>query len=217
DADAAWTNVHVSDHPVTTVAPDDNVAARLGGTPGRIVVNLATKGALDAIAALREAGVTTPTFGCIADVAAGPALPPGGVDGGPPLLDPDMVLGALAGQQARTTRVVTVGDDVDAFVSLRQALAREGMSVSMAWNAKQAAELLPMVRPTVVVLDLDLPGRDGAGIVAQVGACEPIPTLVLIAPSADSAASFAAVLADASHAQRAIALPALLASVVRPR
>jgi hypothetical protein len=32
-------------------------------------------------------------------------------------------------------------------MSLRQALSRGGMSVSMAWDGKQAADLLGVVRP----------------------------------------------------------------------
>jgi len=63
-----------------------------------------------------------------------------------------------------------VGADVDALMSLRQALARKGLSVSMAWDAKQAADLLQVVRPEVVVVDLALPRRDGYGIVARLAA-----------------------------------------------
>src|SRR5207247_11481414 len=100
----------------------------------------------------------------------------------------------------RGARAGTVGEDVDAFVRLRQALARQGMSVSMAWNAKQAEELLPLVRPAVVVLDLDLPAREACGIAAQLGACDPPPTTVLVAGSPERAVRLAA---PAVHPARA--------------
>src|SRR5206468_11150 len=81
--------------------------------------------------------------------------------------DPDDVVETLERYAVRGTRVVTAGADVDALMSLRQALARKGLSVSMAWDAKQAADLLQVVRPEVVVGDLALPRRDGSGSVAR--------------------------------------------------
>src|SRR5207302_254456 len=79
----------------------------------------------------------------------------------------DAIVAALARYAVRGTRVVTAGADVDGLMSLRQALARRGMSVSMAWDGKQASELLVVVRPEVVVVDLGLPRRDGYGILAR--------------------------------------------------
>jgi DNA-binding response OmpR family regulator len=71
------------------------------------------------------------------------------------------VLATIRGRGTRGTRVLTAGADADALISLRQALAREGMSVSMAWDGKQAADLLDMIRPEIVVVELDLPPRAG--------------------------------------------------------
>ena len=112
---------------------------------------------------------------------------------------------------------MTVGDDVDAFVSLRQALARQGMSVSMAWNTKQAADLLPVVRPEVLVLDLDLFEQDGAGFIARLAACDPAPTLVLIVGNNNPTPAFAAVLTDPAHDSRAISLHTLLRRMAAAR
>jgi CheY-like chemotaxis protein len=214
DADAAWSSVAVTGHEVLVVSPGDAPTRLPDLGPGRILVNLASAGALGALGELRDAGVTGAAWGCLADASSGRGLSLARIEVVGRPLDPDAILVALAGQATRGTRVVTVGDDVDAFVSLRQALAREGMSVSMAWNAKQAADLLPMVRPAVVVLDMELPGRDGAGIVAQLSAIEPIPALVFIVGTADSAQSLAAVLADPAHAPRAVPLPSLLATAL---
>jgi CheY-like chemotaxis protein len=99
-------------------------------------------------------------------------------------------------------------------MSLRQALSRGGMSVSMAWDGKQAADLLGVVRPEVVVIDLELPRREGYGIVAQLGQLETAPTAVLVPGDDDTAAAFAAVLADPKHSGRALPLATLLGALV---
>src|SRR5207253_7778470 len=90
--------------------------------------------------------------------------------------DPDAILEALGPHAGRGIRVVTAGADVDALMSLRQALARRGMSVSMAWDGKQASELVGGVRPEVMVVDLDLPRREGCVTVAGPGAVDPLPS-----------------------------------------
>ena len=116
----------------------------------------------------------------------------------------------------RGTRVVTIGSDVDVLVTLRQAMARQGMSVSMAWDAKQAADLLVMVKPQLVVVDLNL-RREGYGIVARLAALDPIPNLVVIRGSADPSAGFASVVAEPAHAARTVALESLLLNVLRAK
>src|SRR5438477_2931508 len=78
-------------------------------------------------------------------------------------------------------------------MSLRQALARRGISVSMAWDAKQAADLLLIVRPEVVVVDLALPRRDGYAIVGRLANVEPAPSTLIVQGADDMAAGFAAV------------------------
>src|SRR5205809_5880582 len=115
-------------------------------------------------------------------------------------LDPDAILEALGPHAGRGIRVVTAGADVDALMSLRQALARRGMSVSMAWDGKQASELLVVVRPEVVVVDLGLPRRDGYGILARLGTVDPVPAAVVIPAADDFTTAFAAALADPAHA-----------------
>ena len=99
-------------------------------------------------------------------------------------------------------------------MSLRQALARRGLSVSMAWDAKQAADLLQVVRPEVVVLDLGLPRRDGYGIVARLGTVDPVPSAVLLPGAEDGSIGFAPVLADPAHAGRMLTVQQFLAGVL---
>jgi CheY-like chemotaxis protein len=102
---------------------------------------------------------------------------------------------------------------VDALISLRQALARQGLSVSMAWNAKQADDLLGMVKPQLAVVDLDLPQRDGYGIVARLAGMSPVPTMVLVQGVEEAGPRFAALLVDPSHRERMTGRDKVLAAV----
>jgi CheY-like chemotaxis protein len=216
DADQAWATDASAGHEVVTIPPSAALAKALGPVlPARLVVNLASPNALGAVAGLRSADFTGRLWGCLADASSGRALPLGTIDVATRPLDPDAVLASLARYAPSGTSVVTVGSDVDAFVSLRQTLARHGISVSMAWTARQAADLLPKLRPDVLMLDLDLPAADSAGIVAHLGACDPVPTLVLIVGSADPAPSFAAALKDPAHSGRSISLGALLSRLAK--
>src|SRR6185436_11665808 len=176
DVDDTWSNVIVPGHHVTVIAPADDIADHLTAVvPARIVVNVAAPGALEALAGLRATGATTRIWGCLADVPADRALALGMIELAARPVDPDAVVETLGRYAVRGTRVVTAGADVDALMSLRQALARRGLSVSMAWDAKQAGDLLHVVRPEVVVVDLGLPRRDGYGIVAKLATVDPPP------------------------------------------
>jgi DNA-binding NtrC family response regulator len=99
-------------------------------------------------------------------------------------------------------------------MSLRQAMARLGMSVSMAWDAKQATDLLTVVRPEVVVLDLDLPRQAGYGIIVRLAAADPIPCAVIVPGKDDAADAFAATLAQPSMAELAVPRDRLLADAL---
>ncbi|HYV55931.1 MAG TPA: GAF domain-containing protein [Candidatus Nitrosopolaris sp.] len=210
DVDRSWERLDTQALPVTVVGPESVVGRVAELSTQRIMVNLTTPRALEVLLELRAAGCSARFWACLADPTGGRALPLGLIEPAARGLDPEAVLTSLGQTASRGTRVVTVGEDVDAFVSLRQALARQGMSVSMAWNAKQAEELLPLVRPSVVVLDLDLPARDACGIAAQLGACDPPPTTVLVAGSQDRATGFAAALAEPARAHQLIPLDKLV-------
>src|SRR5205807_2360857 len=95
----------------------------------------------------------------------------------------------------RGTRVVPAGADADVLMSLRHALPRQGLSVSMAWDAKQAVDLFDAVRPELVVLDLELPPRNGYELVVRLAGAIPVPSVVLVyGDGDDTAAGFAAAL-----------------------
>jgi CheY-like chemotaxis protein len=73
---------------------------------------------------------------------------------------------------------------------MRQLLAKQGLSVSMARDTKQIDELLAMVRPQVVVIDLELPMRQGYELVMRMAATAPVPAMVLMAPTGDPSPIF---------------------------
>jgi CheY-like chemotaxis protein len=214
DHEAAWQDVSVDKYDLLVVAPGDDIVTRLAPTwPGRILANLAVPGTLKTLLALRATGAPTRMWGCIANGAGDHALPLGAIEPAARPLAPDAVLAALAAHLPAGGRVVTVGADVDALLSLRQALARQGMSVSLAWDAKQANELLEMVHPDVVVTDLGAPD-DAYTVIAHLAASDPIPTAVLIDGASDVAAGFAAILGAPAIKHRLTSRQQLLGGIV---
>lgn len=214
DSDPAWEGVRLDGQELAVVRPGDDLAERLlSMAPRDIVANLAAPGALAALAALRAAGSTARFRGCLADAEARRGVALGTIEPVVRPLDHDRLLATLSLYAAAGSRVVTVGNEVDALLSLRQALARQGISVSMAWDARRAADLLATVRPDLVLVDLEHPPGVGYGIVSQLAAAEPVPTLVLVPGTQDAAAGFAAALADASP-DLALPFEQLLAEVL---
>jgi CheY-like chemotaxis protein len=212
DTDATWTGVAPKDATITVQTPDSALAD--GCNPERILVNLAAPGAIGAFASLRQAGLTTPAFACVAIPGQGRGLLLGRFDVAERPIDPDALLTSLQGVFARGIRVVTAGADVDGLISLRQALARLGVSVSMAWDAKQAGDLLAMVHPEVAIIDLELPPKDGCALVARMGLVQPAPLTVVVPKPSDTAAAFAAALAHPELGRATVATKELLARVL---
>jgi hypothetical protein len=217
DVGGVWAEAAPSGLRTAVVPPGNDIATRLDAdAAGCVLANLAAPGALAALGALRAAGARARFEGCLVEPGGARALRLGTIEPATRPLDADALVAALAGSASRGTRVVTVGSDVDALMSLRQAMARQGMSVSMAWDAKQAADLLAMVRPEIVVVDLDA-ACDAYALAASVGAGASPPGLVLVPGSSDAAVGFAAALAERAVLERARPLDALLADVLRGR
>jgi CheY-like chemotaxis protein len=215
DVDAAWERVAIDGHHITILPPSDDAAATLAeSTPARIIANLAAPGALGTLAALRASGSTARVWGCLADPSRARVLPLGMVEPGDCPLDAEGILAVLATYAVRGTRVVTAGADVDALMSLRQALSRQGMSVSMVWDAKQALDVFRVVRPEVVVIDLNLPKQDGYRIAAHCAEIDPIPNAVFIPGGDDAAAAFAAACAGCAKDVRGITPERMVRDVI---
>ena len=215
DVDSVWESAAIEGYEVVVVSPEEDTAGVLAELePARVVVNIAAQGALEAVAALRGAGSTAKVWGCIGVAGSDRAIPIGTVEVAARPLDCDAILDILKGYTSRGTRVVTAGADVDTLMSLRQAMARLGMSVSMAWDAKQATDLLTVVRPEVVVLDLDLPRQAGYGIIVRLAAADPVPCAVIVPGKDDAADAFAATLAQPGMADLAVPRDRLLADAI---
>jgi DNA-binding NtrC family response regulator len=60
------------------------------------------------------------------------------------------VLGKLGGQR----RLISLSEDVDGLIPLKTALSKSGHSISMACDPKQALDLLGMLTPDMVLVDL---------------------------------------------------------------
>jgi CheY-like chemotaxis protein len=212
DAAECWSTLEVPGHTLYTVVPDAAAAAAVAAlNPSRVLVNLTAQGAVNTLGALRKAGCGARFWGCIADgqaelgvalMAVEPVIPP---------LEPDAILRKLGDYVSKGARMLTVGGDVDALMSLRQALARKGVSVSMAWDAKQAIEVMHQVRPDAIVVDLDLPKGDGYVIVlAAATLLDPVPFMVLLGGRVNSGEGFADALAAGNDKAKQVAIPRLL-------
>ena len=218
DGDAAWESAGTAGNDIVVLAPGENLAARVTEiAPARVVVNLAARGALAALQSLRASGCTASFWGCVAAPAADRGVALGTIEASRCPLDPEAIVATLGNHVGRGTPVLTAGTDVDALMSLRQALARLGASVSMAWDGKQAADLLAVVQPEVVVVDLGLTRRDGYLITARLGGLEAAPHAVLVECADDTAEAFAATLADPGVAGRTKPLDRMLAELLTRR
>jgi hypothetical protein len=217
DTDGAWERLAGNEWPVTVVAPGPDAATRLAQLePSRVLVNLAAPGAFDTLAGARAAGVEARCWGCIVVPGSERALRLGLVEPAGRPIDADAVVAALAAHAMSGGRVFTAGADGDALISLRQVLSRRGWSVSIAWDAKQAAELLPVVRPQCAVIDLELPPRDGFGVVARLALLDPPPHLVLVGGDEDFVGGFAAALAEPALGSAAVSFEAVVRAVRGP-
>ncbi len=216
DVDPSWGSAAIEGTEIVVVEPAEDAVARLAEmSPTRQVVNLAAPGALATLSALRAAGWDGRFWACIAAPGSARALPLGMIEPVVRPLDPDAVLAVLAGYAVRGTRVVTAGADGDTFMSLRHALTRQGLSVSMAWDGKQAADLFEAVRPEVVVIDLQLPPRHGYDLIVRLADARPVPSLVLVhGDEDDTVTGFTSALARGAPTGRMVPRDRLLADVL---
>jgi CheY-like chemotaxis protein len=193
DEEGAWNDVAVEQRTLVLALDADPVTRLAAEQPKMAVVNLAATGALSALVAFRALGSRTRLYGYLGKAGSDAVLPLAAIEPAGRPLDPDAIVAALGSHMPAHARVVTVGTDVDAMLSLRQALGRHGASVSLAWDTKQATDLLEMIHPHVVVTDLEM-ARDACLVLARVATCQPVPTMVLI-ESAGSGADLTTVLA----------------------
>ena len=76
------------------------------------------------------------------------------------------------------TTVLVVDDDPDIQLLLRIELAAEGYDVVTASDGLEAVELIPTLRPDVVLLDVMMPGLDGWGVLERLE--DPLPAVIVV-------------------------------------
>jgi CheY-like chemotaxis protein len=201
---------------VTVLRPGSDLPSHVAALdPDRVLVNLAAPGAFEAMLALRLSGCMLPFWGCLLAPGASAGLALRLVEPMERSFDPDRVLSRVAPSCGR--RVLTAGADGDRLIALRQRLAAAGMSVSIAWDGKQAATLLDMITPDVALIDLDLPPRGGHRIVARLAGVDAPRILVLVSAPGDASTRFAAALADHLRGAAGLTRDRLLAEAMRHR
>jgi CheY-like chemotaxis protein len=216
DVDPAWAAIGGADGAPVVVPPEPAALDRIRElAPGHVVANLAVPGVLEAARAVSTSGADVVLHGYLGVAGAARVLPLGRVAVAGSPLDPDEVLTLVGTFAARAVRVLIAGNDADPCLSLRHALTRSGMSVSIAWDGKQATDLLAMVRPELVVVDLGLPRGDGYALVADLAGVDPAPATVLV-PRGAAGTGFAAVLRDRLDGDRAVTPTQLLSTLRAP-
>jgi len=180
-----WSRYDLGEQRVVVMTPGTALDALRAEPPSRIVLNVAAPGGLAAAVSLRAHGVTAPMFGVVAQPGSERVFGLCLVEAVAHPLNADALVAAVERASPRGARVFATGRDADALMKVRQTLAKQGLSVSLARDTKQIDELLAMVRPQVVVIDLSLPMRQGYELVMRMAATSPIPSLVLIAPDGD--------------------------------
>jgi len=180
-------------------AAGDGATIRTATDATRILLNLAAPGTLSAVVSLRAAGIAKRVWAYLGAPGTRCALLLGPVDVAARPCDAAVLASRVATLTPRTARVVMASGDGDMALAFRHALVQAGRSVSLAWDAKQARDVLALVRPDLVVIDLDLAGG-GHRLVASLVQHRVAPAMVLL-PSerGDDAAGHLAAFATPEH------------------
>ncbi len=83
-------------------------------------------------------------------------------------------------------RVLVVEDDPSVAEVVGRYLDREGFSVAVASDGRDALNAATAVVPDLVVLDLSLPGLDGLDVLRRLRALAPVPVVILTARGEES-------------------------------
>jgi DNA-binding NarL/FixJ family response regulator len=88
---------------------------------------------------------------------------------------------AAATMRAVRPTVLIVDDHEEFRASARALLEAEGFAVvGEAADGAEAMEAVAALRPAVVLLDVQLPGRDGLAVAERIAACPDPPAVVLV-------------------------------------
>jgi CheY-like chemotaxis protein len=133
---------------------------------GFVVVNLLDPDPLAAIIrAAARCGEDPRAFAYCGDGTAGFAL--GMVDFFPHPFEPHTCATRLLARTDGIERMLAVSEDIGTMGVVREALGRVQCSTSVVFDSRQAIELLPMVKPDLVLIDLALPRGEGLRLVSR--------------------------------------------------
>lgn len=82
-------------------------------------------------------------------------------------------------------RVLVVDDDVELVGLVRYALAGAGYEVVTAYDGDQAMQKFTSLSPDLVILDVNLPGRSGFELLAEIRRGSDVPVMMLTVRSAE--------------------------------
>src|SRR5262245_1243285 len=82
-------------------------------------------------------------------------------------------------------RILVVDDEPEIRLVLQDFLAERGYEVSLAGSGVQALAELEMFRPHVVLLDVAMPGMDGAETLSRIVARNPSLPVIMVTGNAD--------------------------------
>jgi two-component system response regulator MprA len=111
-------------------------------------------------------------------------------------------------------RILVVDDDPSIRRTVSEALQFEGYQVDMASNGMQALDLLDVVHPAIVVLDMRMPGLDGWAFAERARARGNCP-MILVMTAAQNARLWAAEIGAEDFLAKPFDLDQLIATIER--
>jgi CheY-like chemotaxis protein len=185
-----WTAEAPEGSRVLALAPEAIGEDLRSRNTSRIIVNLAAPGTVEALGQLALTGVHDEAWACIARSGRDELLHVGRLKPVCFPVDPEAVASSFERNELGATRVLAVASNVDTVLALRKALSDRGASVSVAWSAKQALDLIPMLRPQIAIVELAVTLREGAEAVVLLARAERAPTFVFLPGQADASRAF---------------------------
>jgi DNA-binding response OmpR family regulator len=83
-----------------------------------------------------------------------------------------MTPGTGAATASKTLRILVVDDHSDSATSMQLLIRRKRHEVEVAFGGDEAMRVGEVLKPSLVFLDLSLPGKDGAGVAREMRATE---------------------------------------------
>lgn len=77
-------------------------------------------------------------------------------------------------------KVLVVDDQYGIRVLLKEVFSRDGFSVYQAENGQVALEMIPEIRPDLILLDMKMPGMDGIEFLRRLRKIQPMPKVIMM-------------------------------------